>query len=129
MAAKLNGVLKRANGLQRDISKERENHLYGTTEAVKREQRSAKEARKEARLTAKTHTTMPEDVRTGDVTAARCSMRPFQERVPRRGAWLTDFWRKLLHLERLNSDFSIARSVSISRAERDVWSNTRRLYQ
>eukprot|EP00178_Gracilaria_changii_P003912 TRINITY_DN1599_c0_g1_i1.p1 TRINITY_DN1599_c0_g1~~TRINITY_DN1599_c0_g1_i1.p1 ORF type:complete len:1060 (-),score=230.55 TRINITY_DN1599_c0_g1_i1:3223-6402(-) len=117
MAAKLDAVMKRADGLQKEISKERENHLQGIAEAVKREQRIAEEARKEARMMAKNHTTMLEDVRASALAAARGSMRANQERVPRRGAWFTDFWRRLLHLERLNSDFSTSHTVPTSAAE------------
>ncbi|KAI0562021.1 hypothetical protein FGB62_68g154 [Gracilaria domingensis] len=119
MAAKLDDVVKRADGLQKEISKERENHLHGIAEAVKREQRIAEEARKEARLMAKNHTTMLEDVRASALAAARGSMRSNQEKMPRRGAWFTDFWRRLLHLEKLNSDFSSSHTVPTSAAERD----------
>eukprot|EP00737_Agarophyton_chilense_P000489 gb/GEZJ01000545.1/.p2 GENE.gb/GEZJ01000545.1/~~gb/GEZJ01000545.1/.p2 ORF type:complete len:219 (-),score=49.40 gb/GEZJ01000545.1/:908-1564(-) len=119
MTAELDDVMKRADGLQKEISKEREAHLRGIAEAVKREQRIAEEARKEARLIAKNHTNMLEDVRASVLAAARGSMRSNQERIPRREAWFADFSRRLFHREMLNGDFSTGHTARTSSAEKD----------
>lgn len=98
MVAKLDDVVKRADGLQKEISKERESNLEGIANAVKQEQQIAEEAREEARRMAKNHTNMLEDVRANALAAARGSMKVSQERSPRRSTRFGDFWRRLLHI-------------------------------
>ncbi|PXF47179.1 hypothetical protein BWQ96_02954 [Gracilariopsis chorda] len=119
VVAKLQDVMKRADGLQKEISKERENRLNGIAEAVKREQRIAEEARQEARRVAKNHSTMLEDVRASAIAAARGSMKGNQDRTPRKGTRFAGFWRRLLHLDRFNNDVSTSPTAASDAAEKD----------
>lgn len=119
VVAKLQDVMKRADGLQKEISKERENRLNGIAEAVKREQRIAEEAREEARRVAKNHSTMLEDVRASAIAAARSSMKGGQDRTPRKGTRFADFWRRLLHLDRFAGDISTSPTAASDAADRE----------
>lgn len=111
---RLNAVVNKTDGLKTQMTQQRENHINDVAEAAKKEKLLAEEARDEARRVAKTHASVLEDVRATAAAAAFARSRSSHERgLPsRKSTRFGDFWRKLLHIEKLNIDYSMPTSTT-----------------
>lgn len=114
LATRLNAVVNKTDGLKTQMSQQRENHIHDIAAAARREKQLAEEARDEARRVAKTHASVLEDVRATAAAAAMARSRGSEDRgLPtRKSTRFGNFWRKLLHLDSLNIDYSMPASTT-----------------
>lgn len=115
LETKLNAMVKGTDGWKNHMSMQRESHLNDIAAATKREKQLAEEARDEARRMAQTNARVLADVRASATAAAIGRSRGVEDRcgfAPRKSSRFYDFWRKLLHLEKVTIDYSMPASAS-----------------
>lgn len=114
LTSRLNAVVNKTDGLKTQMSQQRENHIHDIAAATRIEKQLAEEARDEARRVAKTHASVLEDVRATAAAAAMARSRGSEERgLPtRKSTRFGNFWRRLIHLDNLNIDYSMPASTT-----------------
>lgn len=113
MTTRLNAVVHSTDGLKTEMNRQRESHKQDIAEAARREKELAQEARDEAKRVAKSHAKVLEDVRATAVAAAMARSRQPEDRglQSRKSTRFADFWRKLLHIEKVPIDYSVPPST------------------
>lgn len=111
IATRLTAVVKQTDGLHHQMSHDKEARLTEIAASAKREKELAEEARDEVKRVAKKQVSVLEDVRTAATMAAReRGSRPDDmagRLQTRRSLRFSEFWRRLLHREKVNIDYSM----------------------
>lgn len=129
MTSRLSAVVSKTDGWKSQLSCQRESHMQDMAEAVRREKQLAEEARDEARRVAKSHVNILNDMRATAAAAAMARSRDHERGMSSRksaSSRFGEFWRRLLHREKLNIDFTMPPSaISVpSSKETDKWVET-----
>ena len=113
LSNRLSAVMDKTDGIRDEITTQREGHLQQMAAEAKREKQLAEEARDEAKRVARNQENVLEDVRaTAAAVAARKNISELELRIHSRKSRFSDFWRRLLHREKVNIDYTMPASTT-----------------
>lgn len=121
VVTRLNSVVKQTEGLTSEMARQRQTQMCDMVAAARREKELAEEAREDAKRMAQSQRSILEDVRASAAAAAMARSLPSDDRTSgqnRRGSRLYDFWKRLLHRDRVVVDFSTPSASGVGATHR-----------
>lgn len=114
VTSRLSAVVSKTDGWKSQLGRQRESHIQDMAEAARREKQLAEEAREEARRVAKSQASVLNDVRATAAAAAMARSWDHERGMSLRKSTSSrfgEFWRRLLHREKLNIDYTMPPST------------------